>query len=87
MQDALEDMDSDHGGTVDFDEFLEWYLGRLPVVLAEKQIMESNLASEEDVRQAFRFYNKVPLQMAHQTHRLLSAKKYTHTHNARISDN
>jgi Ca2+-binding EF-hand superfamily protein len=49
VEDALEDMDADHGGTVDFGEFKDWYLEKLPGLRARRTVMMQNLNGEKDL--------------------------------------
>jgi Ca2+-binding EF-hand superfamily protein len=53
VEDALEDMDTDHGGTVDFGEFKEWYDDRLPILKARREVMMSDIENEKDLLACF----------------------------------
>ena len=48
---------SDHGGTISYDEFLDWYLNKLPVLKMEKELSALNITDESGVRDLFHKYD------------------------------
>jgi calmodulin len=54
---AIEEMDADHGGTVSYDEFLGWFLHTMPVVQLEKELAQMNIKTEQGVRDLFKKYD------------------------------